>query len=406
LKILLVQPFGHCTGHHSIYTEKLTKALIKTGQEVHLATFSGFIEQWTENLPVQHKSFLSPVSKFKSFLIHLRKFEKLVPVVAAIESLLTFLVPVRAKGLNHYDVIHVIDYYPIFFLPFGFARGNVLVVNINQSPPEAQRKNLKFHTKRFIEKTILERLERQIMKKNTVSFICHSKHVEESYRKIPIYKPITTIPWGIDNPDRIIRKTDARKYLDLPQDRRIFLIFGPNHNFKNFKTIFQATEKIEEDFMFIYAGKIVKSDENNNPKWLAQKYGCFENTLIIDKHIPEFEVPYYFYSADALILSYKKNFFGASGVLSYACQFSLPVIASDVGQMGELVRTYNLGLTFEPEDSESLSVALMDFIKLPESQQEKFKDNMKDFMLKNSWDSVAQQHLYFYQMSLNLKVKD
>lgn len=403
MKVLLVQPLGHYSGHYSTYTEKFTKALIKTGQEIHLASFSGFIEQWTENLPIQHIKFLSPTSKFKSLFIYLRKFKKLVPIVAAIETLLTFVVVVRAKGLNHYDVIHVIDYYyPIFFLFFGFARGNVLVVNINQSPPEAQRKNLKFRIKRFI-KTILER---QVMKKNTVSFVCHSKHVEERYRKYPIYNPITTIPWGIDKPDRVIRQPDARKFLDLPQDRRIFLIFGPNHDFKNFETIFQAAGKIEKDCMFICAGKIGKSDKNNNPKWLAQKYGCFENTLIIDKHIPDFEVPYYFYSADALILSYKNNFVGASGVLSHACQFSLPVIASDVGQIGEFVRTFNLGLTFKPEEPESLSIALMDFIKLPESQQEKFKDNMKDFILKNSWDSVAQQHIYFYQMSLNLKVKE
>jgi glycosyltransferase involved in cell wall biosynthesis len=399
-----VQPLGHYPGHYSVYTEKLTKSFIKAGVEVHLATFSGFTEQWIENLPVQHKSFLSPTSKCKALFIYLRRFKKIVPLVAAFESLLTFFAVVAANRSNSYDVIHVIDYYyPIFYFSFAFTRGNVLLLNLNNVFTATQdgKSGWRKRIKRFFK----EILTRQIKRKNILSFICHSRHVEESYSKMPIYRPITTIPWGIDNLDIIISKTDARKYLDLPQDRTIFLIFGPNHHFKNLKTIFQAVEKMERDFIFIYAGKINRTDENNDPWRLSKKYDWFENTLIIDRYIPESEIPYYFYSADALILSYKKDFLGASGVLSYACQFSLPVIAAEVGQMGEFVRKYNLGVVFRPENPESLSEAIRDFIRLQERQKEKFRDNMKNFILKNSWDSVGQQHLDFYKIGINLKAK-
>ena len=103
-----------------------------------------------------------------------------------------------------------------------------------------------------------------------------------------------------------------------------------------------------------------------------------------------------FAAADVGILSYTRDFIGASGVLTHACGFALPVIASDVGQLGELVREHGLGLTFTPEDALSLRQVIAAFFSLPLEGRQAFAARMAAFTAANSWEEIARKHLALY----------
>ena len=90
----------------------------------------------------------------------------------------------------------------------------------------------------------------------------------------------------------------------------------------------------------------------------------------MDCYITEVEKPYYFAAADAVVLSYKKDFLQTASMLFEAAKFKLPTIASDVGELGELVKKYQTGFVFTAEDTDSLKDALSRFLCLSQSEKE------------------------------------
>jgi glycosyltransferase involved in cell wall biosynthesis len=116
-----------------------------------------------------------------------------------------------------------------------------------------------------------------------------------------------------------------------------------------------------------------------------------------DIFVPEEEKAFYFLASDVAILSYKKNFIQSASIINDAAKFSTPVIASDVGQLGEFVRTHNLGITFTPEDPHSLRQAIFSFLQLPDEERKAIKENFARFRAAYSWEENARQHLEIYQ---------
>ena len=74
-----------------------------------------------------------------------------------------------------------------------------------------------------------------------------------------------------------------------------------------------------------------------------------------DRRIPDEEVAQLFAEADLLMLPYVEA--SQSGVLAVAAAFGLPVVASDVGEMGEVVRRTGMGALVPPADPDALAQA-------------------------------------------------
>ena len=121
-----------------------------------------------------------------------------------------------------------------------------------------------------------------------------------------------------------------------------------------------------------------------------------ERTIIFDKYIEDSDKKYYFLAADAIILSYRKDFKGISGVLSDAAPFGLPVIAADGGEIGELVRNNKIGLTFKVGNDRSLQQAIRHFFNMNDKELLALKGNLARFAESRSWGVVAKQLITLY----------
>ena len=111
--------------------------------------------------------------------------------------------------------------------------------------------------------------------------------------------------------------------------------------------------------------------------------------VIKDYYIPEVEKQYYFAAADAIILSYKKDFTQTASMLWEAARFRVPAIASDSGELGELVNGYQTGLVFKAEDATSLKETLSHLLTLSQSQKETIRRNCENFRDEFSLDDWA-----------------
>lgn len=421
MKVMVVEPFGCSEGGEPMHTKILSNALADVGAEVSVLTFNGLLVDLGEK--VRHVSFCSRVGIFAyplRLLERLLGFRKVLELNSYIDTFLTFLLVSREVKKQKYDAIHVLDAHPFILshlILASFLKNCNLILTLRLSSrygldqwSKRLRNSLKNQDYRLcrhllaakiLESKFMAGMERLLyqraLKRNHLAFICESQQVQESYRDSFFYNKLTCVPIGTPKTERGLTQSQARQYLNLTQDDKILLSFGVNHRQKNLEILFQAVQNLPRDFKILHAGKIDHNLVRNDPEKLAEKYGWLENTIIEDRYIPEDEMPYYFLAADAIILSYTKDFLHASGVLTHAAGFSLPVIASDVGQLGEFVKTHKLGLTFITEDAKSLREAIISFLNLREEEKLAMKRNLEKFAATFSWEEVAKRHLNLYQ---------
>lgn len=425
MKVLVVEPLGHRGGHWSAHTKYLSEALADAGANVTLVTFDGLLGEAPEwNADVKHISFVSesgpfgPVWRFLS--CHLPR-----AVSSVLVTICVFRLAVRQDRKEKNDVIHVLDAVPrdYAFPWFGsLVNRHCLIFTLFPLSWKARLKSRRAGIADAFSKgqtlmgfrlwlggllgtrpaTALKRfLFRRGDRRNHLAFICYTKAVHDSYSDSPYYDKIVRMPRGIAVPHReALKAVEARGILGLSQDGAVFLHFGGNHFDKNFEVIFQAAKNLPEPYTLLFAGKVNPVRRANNPVMLAKKYGLGQNTIIADRYILEEEMPNYFHAADAALLSHRKHFGKASGVLSTTAQFSLPVIAADVGEIGEAVKNYGLGLTFEAENAQSLREAILSFLNLKEEQKQEMKRNLLRFAQDHSWQLVARRHIELYQSLL------
>jgi len=417
MEVLLVEPLGHTGGHFSAHTKYLSQALADAGADVTLLTFDGLLG---EPAKVKHISFTSK----GAFASVCRSLSSLLPgpLSSTLSTICTFLAARKEK----YEVVHILDAHPHDLGLLWFAsivNRRRLIFTLHFISREAELKNWQARFREALSKresriwfqlcltrllgtrpaTALKQfLYRRAAKRNHLAFICYTKSVHDSYSNEPFYDKIVRTFHGVTIPEqRTLTSLEARRTLDLPQDKPVFLHFGGNHHWKNFEVIFEALQDLPSDCRLVFAGKVKLVSQANIPWKLAQKHGLEQNTIIVDRYITEEEARYYFYAADVLILAYRKDFKGASGVLSTAAQFNLPVIASDVGEIGEAVKDYGLGLTFEAENPQSLRDAILSFLNLEEEEKQEMKMNLSRFAQDHSWQKIAGRHLEVYQSLLD-----
>ncbi len=199
------------------------------------------------------------------------------------------------------------------------------------------------------------------LRRKVIAFSCPTETLSEALASTGFPGEARYIPpFGISLPGEVVEKAEARRRLNLPEDWPLLLAFGTAHGGKDYSVIVKAVSRCE-GLAVVFAGPL-SNDCGNNPLDLAKKYQCKDRVIVRDQFIPEEEVPLYFRACDAVILSFRKTYAASSSVLMEAIGYGVPVIASDSGVVGQLVRQSRAGWTFGVGDAESLTNALQSWL--------------------------------------------
>jgi len=418
VKVLYVCPFAHYLGHFPWAATYETRALAQAGAKVDLLTFCGVTGKAKLKVPqltvLPHIKLAIPVYYLANFL---RKWRYTRRLSMFLETCLTLAVAVRLKRKLDYGIIHLRDGEPFPFLVHIlslFLRGYNWVVSLTGTnlityPTllTALRKDFRLFVYiillRMINSNWWKPVYRRSLANNHFLFVTQNESMKqsfESYVQGVLSGKVVCLPLGIYEVDKVIPKEEARRYLGLPQDKPVFLSFGFLHVAKDLETIFHALKDIPDAFL-VHAGDPGFDPELSSTN-LAKKYGTLDGTMSRDYYITEEEKPYYFFAADAIILSYTKQFLSTPSLLWEACRFVTPVIASDNGQLKELTEAFQLGLLFTAQDADSLREAIMRFINLKTEDIERLKDNCRRFSDEFSLEKWAQRCLEIYD-SLSIR---
>jgi|GEM_PF-255856 len=397
MKIVIVQPYAKGPGHYDAYTKRLCEGFLKENVEIVLVTANGTFNDWSKNLPIKEivaissKSFLVSSldrdSSSKRFIRRLRFFY--TSWITEKKAFSYFL-------KNNCDAIHFIDSeiitLSILFCIFKKPKDVFFTV---PAPLEILEKS--FHKQLYNATRIL--LSKKLFK--LAKPIVHSKFIADSLikNKIVSYN-IPVVSWGIDNARLTYSKQEARNKIGLLQNEYVFGFFGYILPQKGFQFLLQNLSKLNnyKILAIIHSDKIGEEDsirkqiKDNNLNNIIIRYGfASENDLAL-----------YISACDAVLLPYKRDFIGESGIMSLTLSHEIPLIASNVGKVGETIKQHNLGIVFEPESNLEFIKALDKFSNFSKNEIELIKKNINLYISKNSWGEIARQHLSIYK---NRKLK-
>lgn len=154
-------------------------------------------------------------------------------------------------------------------------------------------------------------------------------------------------------------KQQARRALGIPEEIKTLLFFGLIRPYKGLRYLIEAMRPVAAklDCQLLVAGEFY---EDKQPYLdLIAALELKDRIHLIDRYIPNEEVSLYFAAADVVVLPYVSA--TQSGIVQIAFGLDRPVISTNVGGLPEAVDHGKTGLLVEPENSERLAEAILEY---------------------------------------------
>jgi D-inositol-3-phosphate glycosyltransferase len=374
MKIVLVGTAYPLRGGIAHYISLLFDALQKRGHEVHVVTFSRQYpkilfpgksqeEKGDAGNPIQSIQIIDSVNPFS--------WRRTGKVIAGLEP----------------DMI-IFKFWLPFFAP---AYGMIARTAKKNLAGRGKKTKVIFIADNVIphEKRIGDRAATNYAFKPVDHFIVQSDTVE---RDLKIVKPAAKyikLAHPIYNIfGETIDKDQARKELGIPTEVPAILFFGYIRKYKGLDILLQAMPDILRqlpELRLIIAGEFY-SNEDDHKKLIEELKIPAKNLVLATDYIPNNEVAKYFSAANAAILPYRSA--TQSGIVQIAYNFDLPVIATDVGGLSEVVIDGKSGIITKDCSPRAIASDIIRFFT--EEEEKQLRAGVREEKKKYSWESFVE----------------
>lgn len=216
-------------------------------------------------------------------------------------------------------------------------------------------------------------------------FITMAENVKDDFKKLSTKNCVLHHHPMYENYGPKISKTAARQKLNIPENEKIILFFGFIRDYKGLDLLIEAMAEsviISQNIKLIIAGEFYVDSQ---PYFdLVDKLNLNDAIIWKNDFIPDSEVSTYFCAADCVVLPYKSA--TQSGITQISYYYELPVIATNVGGLGELIPDERDGLICESNAS-SIAKAISRYYT--EDLMAPYSENMRIDKVKFSWSSFV-----------------
>lgn len=158
----------------------------------------------------------------------------------------------------------------------------------------------------------------------------------------------------------------ARERLGIAPAGPVLLFFGLVREYKGLRYLIDALPAVRAAFPDVRLLVVGEFWQDKRPyEKLIGALDLSGSIVLVDRYVPNEEVPSYFRAADLVTLPYTAA--TQSGVLQLALGFGLPVVATRVGGLAEAVVEGEDVVLVEPRDAAALSNAILAFLVRPPS---------------------------------------
>ena len=142
----------------------------------------------------------------------------------------------------------------------------------------------------------------------------------------------------------------------------VLLALGGTRYDKGLDILLKALKLVDMPFQLIIAGKAEDFDKD----YIEQQIQPYKEHVELNlKFLTSEEVLDCLQKADIIVLPYRKIFNGASGPMNEGIYLGKTIIGPGHGSLGQMIRQYHVGYTFESENIEALAECLKRALKEP-----------------------------------------
>jgi len=364
MKIAILSPFYPFRGGMAQFSGRLYSELIKKN-EVKAFSFktlypgflfpgkTQFVEKDDPALQVDSDRILSTVNPF-SYIATAKKINKYAPdilivpywmsLLAPVYGIVSFLIKKKIKiiGLIHNAIPHEKRFFDTLFAKFFFKRCDGFIV-------------------------LSEPVKADLLKLMPSAKILLSPH--------PIY-------------DHYNAKTDANEaktQLGLIPDKKTLLFFGLIREYKGLDLLIESMSLLDNDYQLIIAGE--SYEDFDKYQSLIDDSPFRDNIKVLQQYIPDNMVSILFSASDVLVLPYRSA--TQSGVVAVAYQLETPMIATNVGALGEAIRLCDTGLVIDEVSPTAIACGVKEYFDNEEKKIEYIR-NIRTEKQRLSWSVFAE----------------
>ena len=232
---------------------------------------------------------------------------------------------------------------------------------------------------RTVERRLIHKAFRQVD-----GFLVHSLSLAEQVR---YFKPKALVRRIYHPSYDFYSRWDTKPQRENEKPRLLF--FGNIRRYKGVDVLVRALEVVEKvlDVEVAIAGEFYIDPAPL--RRLADELGVAHRICWHDQYVSNEQVPALFRSSDVVVLPYRDA--SQSGVVPLAYEFDVPVIATDVGGLSEVVLEGRTGFLVPTDDPRALAEAIIRYFQ--EGRKSEFQQNIRSFKKVLNWDQVVEATL-------------
>jgi glycosyltransferase involved in cell wall biosynthesis len=187
-------------------------------------------------------------------------------------------------------------------------------------------------------------------------------------------------------------KTEARRTLGLPEDKKLVLFFGLIRKYKGLDMLLDAFHELKNhpEIVLVIAGEFY---EDKQPYLdLIEKHGIGSQVILHGKFIANDEVKLYFSAADLVALPYRSA--TQSGVTQVSFHFEVPTLVTNVGGLSEIIPDKVAGYVVEP-NGKAIAEGIDDYFS--NNRMPAFTEGMKKEKQKYDWSIFVNEVIDLYK---------
>lgn len=216
------------------------------------------------------------------------------------------------------------------------------------------------------ESSAIDHLLRRMLYKKARCLIVHSHWMSQKLSRgfgVPMSR-IHVVPHGdfaSYRPSSRLSKKEARKRLGLSTHEAVLLFFGYIREYKGLDTLLEAFETLfreKPSVKLTIAGQCRTQQLEQRYRQIIQGMKSRPRIVFRPGFVPVEEVPLYLLATDLVVLPYRR--IDHSGILHLAYTFGRAVLATDVGDLGGMIREDRTGWVVRPGDADALVTGLLE----------------------------------------------
>ena len=201
-------------------------------------------------------------------------------------------------------------------------------------------------------------------------------------------REVLVIPNGIDlDKFQPLSRADARGELHIEENERIILFVGRLHPVKGLKYLIRAMRTITQAALGARLILLGEGEERRDLEALTKELNL-EDFVTFHGRVPNTETPKFMTASDILVLPSLSEGFPVVVLEAMAC--GLPIVATNVRGLSEIIVDDQNGFTVEPENPEAIADRVLQLLR-DDQLRSKIGENNRHNAKQYSWDDVVRR---------------